>query len=169
MRHRILPGLLLCCAWAAAGAEAPLPSPIPERFNDLNLSGSGELRWFGLKLYRASLWQDASGTRVLDIQYARGFSRGQLVEASVSEMRRLGADESALARWSEEMTRVFPDVEAGDRLIGVHRPGAGAIFYTTDGLAGEILDPGFAERFFAIWLDPRTRNPELRAELLGRE
>ncbi len=30
-----------------------------------------------------------------------------------------------------------------------------------------VRDVAFAKAFFAIWLDPRTRNPELRARLLG--
>ena len=31
---------------------------------------------------------------------------------------------------------------------------------------GQVDDPAFARRFFGIWLDPRTRDPELRTRLL---
>jgi len=43
----------------------------------------------------------------------------------------------------------------------------GCRFYVGDQLQHEIRDPEFAEAFFAIWLDPRTRDPELRQQLLG--
>jgi hypothetical protein len=33
---------------------------------------------------------------------------------------------------------------------------------------GEIAEPEFARLFFAIWLDPRTSAPDLRAALLRR-
>jgi len=42
-----------------------------------------------------------------------------------------------------------------------------AASYVGDQLQHEIRDPEFAEAFFAIWLDPRTRDPELRQQLLG--
>jgi hypothetical protein len=32
---------------------------------------------------------------------------------------------------------------------------------------GDIDDREFARAFFAIWLDPRTSEPELRKQLLG--
>jgi hypothetical protein len=35
-------------------------------------------------------------------------------------------------------------------------------------LLGTIDDPVFARAFFAIWLDPRTREPQLRNRLLGK-
>ncbi|MCP2020685.1 UNVERIFIED_ORG: hypothetical protein J2Y84_003658 [Pseudomonas reinekei] len=31
----------------------------------------------------------------------------------------------------------------------------------------DVKDLQFAQAFFAIWLDPRTSNPELRQQLLG--
>jgi len=42
------------------------------------------------------------------------------------------------------------------------------LFYSATGYLGAIEDPEFARVFFAIWLDPRTQTPDLRAALLGR-
>ncbi|WP_394791201.1 chalcone isomerase family protein, partial [Rhodoferax sp.] len=67
----------------------------------------------------------------------------------------------------EEMTRVIPDVKKGEHLTGVNRPGAGAQFYYQGKAIGSIADPEFARAFFAIWLDARTREPELRQSLIG--
>ncbi|MNC84230.1 hypothetical protein D3C75_1386630 [compost metagenome] len=49
----------------------------------------------------------------------------------------------------------------------MHLPGVGVRFYAGTQLQHEVRDHDFARAFFAIWLDPRTRNPELRAQLLG--
>ena len=59
-----------------------------------------------------------------------------------------------------------PDVKKGDRIVGVYQPGNGARFFFNGASRGEIRDAAFAERFFAIWLGPRTSEPAMRAALL---
>jgi hypothetical protein len=49
----------------------------------------------------------------------------------------------------------------------MHLPTRGAEFYHQGKLTGRIDDVEFAGAFFAIWLDERTREPALRARLLG--
>lgn len=166
---------------AASAASAPAADATPAALFPLPANaavwqqwGSGEMRFFGLRLYRATLWVAGAGIEdaphALSLQYRRNFSRQQLVDASLDEMSRLGADgiTSQAARWRAELERVFPDVKAGDRIIGLHLPGQGARFYHQGRPTGEISDPELARRFFAIWLDPRTRAPEVRALLLQR-
>lgn len=155
-------GLLLL----AGGAAAVLPQ-------DWRLQGQGEMRWFGFRLYQASLW--APGGRwqpeqpyALELRYSRDIPSARLVQASIEEMQRLGnADDARLLRWQVELERVFPDVRSGDVIHGVHLPQRGAEFYHQGRLTGRIEDVDFARAFFAIWLDPRTREPALRASLLG--
>lgn len=148
--------------------------------------GSGEMTWFGLSLYRATLWvggapRDASDATLRDdtplalaLEYRRDIPAARIVQASVDEMRKLGATPEQLQRWETEMRRVFPDVRKGDVLTGLHLPGRGARFYfqprgngdVRSEVRGEVLDAEFARRFFAIWLDPRTSAPDVRAALL---
>ena len=91
------------------------------------------------------------------------------MSTSLDEMRRLGGgDEAVLARWRAELERVFPDVSEGETIVGVSLPGRGAAFYHQGRLLGEVADPAFAQTFFAIWLDRRTRVPALRARLFGQ-
>ncbi|MDN6858977.1 chalcone isomerase family protein [Pseudomonas sp. CAN2814] len=168
-RETVLFGLLLCLAASSVAADwrATLPSAAP--------LGSGEYRWYGLRLYSATLWSDSERPWpdqpfALELTYHRSLGRDTLVQASIEEIRRLqgdAVDEVTLARWSAEMGRAFADVSAGDRLVGVSVPGQGCRFYLNDQLRHEIADPRFAAAFFAIWLDPRTQAPELRRELLG--
>lgn len=103
----------------------------------------------------------------LRLDYRRNIAGSAIAEASVKEMRQLGTDEALLRRWGPEMARLFPDVKPGDHIVGVYRP-EGATFLFNGRSLGEIPEPEFARRFFAIWLDPRTSAPELRAALLRR-
>ena len=134
--------------------------------------GRGEMTWFGFSIYRATLWvagdDPASAPSALQLDYHRDIPSERLVQTSIDEMRRLGADETQLRAWEAELKRVFPDVKEGDSIVGVHLPGRAARFYYRGVPSGEVADPEFARRFFGIWLDPKSRSPELRAALLSR-
>lgn len=133
--------------------------------------GSGEFRRFGLLIYEATLWAADDPQRpplALKLTYRRSIAAQAIVEASVKEMRNLGlSDETTRQRWGQQMTRLFPDVKPGDHILGYFAPEA-AVFYFNDRRLGSIDDPAFAHAFFAIWLDPKTSAPELRAALLKR-
>lgn len=141
--------------------------------------GQAEMRWLGLRIYRAELWADTaqwqvsapfdSGPFALQIRYALPVSRDQLVSTSIDEIRRLRPTEQRLNDWENAMRRVFVDVKSGDEITGVYFPGAGARFYQGVRILGDINDPQFARAFFAIWLDPRTREPDIRRKLLAQD
>lgn len=152
-----------------------LPPAVVADSPELRLLGAGRMRWFGLLLYDASLWVNGAEWQwdrpfALDLHYAREFSGRRIAEASADEIRRMGlADPARIDGWRAEMLRVFPDVKSGDRITGVYRPGEGAEFFLHGRSIGAIRDPEFARVFFSIWLDTRTREPRLRAALLGRK
>lgn len=160
---------------AAPAAAVELPAAACNLLQSCRMIGQGQLRWWGFHVYDAALWSSsgrwqAQAPYALDIRYARRVTGAQLAETSVDELRRLGiGDEAALARWGAAMRKLFPDVAPGSRLIGVHVPQRGALFYSATAYLGSIEDPEFARGFFAIWLDPRTQTPDLRAALLGRD
>lgn len=164
--------LLMLLAQPAAAAE--LPAAACSLLQTCRLIGEGQLRWWGFHVYDAALWSPTGRWQerspyALDIRYARRVTGTQLAETSIDELRRLGiGDEAALARWGAAMKRLFPDVAPGSRLIGVHVPQRGALFYSATTYLGAIEEPEFARGFFAIWLDPRTQTPDLRTALLGR-
>jgi hypothetical protein len=83
-------------------------------------------------------------------------------------MRRVGAFSDAQAQaWLQAMQAAFPDVAAGDRLTGIHRPGQGARFLANGRPTLDVNDPEFARLFFGIWLSDKTSEPQLRQALLG--
>ncbi|WP_157670647.1 chalcone isomerase family protein [Chitinibacter sp. GC72] len=148
--------------------------PIPQA----RAIGSGDLRWFGLKIYTARLWSEQSrfdpaapaAPFALELTYHRSISREQFVKTSLDEITRLFGNRypaATLKRWEAEMQRAFTDVKEGDQLIGVYLPNAGCRFYSRSQLLAEIRDPEFAKAFFAIWFDERTKDSGLRAQLIG--
>lgn len=134
--------------------------------------GSGEFRRFGFLVYEATLWAAGDDPLrpplALKLTYKRNIAGKDIAEASVKEIRNLGmADSAQLKRWGEQMENIFPNVKPGDHILGVHLPD-GARFFYNDQAAGTVDDPAFARAFFAIWLDPKTSAPDLRAALLKR-
>ena len=161
-------------ALPGASAARALPPAVAAAAGPMELAGEGEMRWLGFKLYDAALWVEPGrapddADHALAIRYARAIAAERLVEASLDEMRRLGErDEAKLARWRSLLQQALPSVAAGDTLVGLHRPGRGASFWHQGRLTARIDEAELARAFFAIWLDQRTREPELRARLLGR-
>lgn len=166
-RRRLLGALAAFPAALLVGSPAARAA---DPTDGLQRWGQGEFRRFGFLVYEARLWAGDDPRRpplALRLDYKRSIPGSAIAEASVREMRQLGADEAALARWGSEMTRLFPDVKAGDHIVGVYHPDAARFVFNGRPL-GEIADADFARRFFGIWLDPRTSAPELRAALLRR-
>ena len=158
--------LLLSCAAPAHADGSPAQEPMQRL-------GSGTMRWLGLRIYDAELWTsgraaDYSRSFALSLRYARALKGAAIAERSAEEIARLDFGSPAQrAAWRDTMRALFPDVAAGDSLSGLYLPGRGARFFHNGQPLGEIDDVQFARAFFAIWLDPRTSAPDLRAALLG--
>ena len=138
-------------------------------------AGQSRLTVWGFAVYDARLWV-APGFRrsafaehalALELAYLRDFSAEDIARRSLQEMRRAEPIDAAQARaWQETLTRVLPDVKAGDRLLGIYRPGRGASFLHNGQPVGEVADARFARLFFGIWLGPASSEPGLREALL---
>lgn len=173
LRRRLLLAAALTPLAAMANVLPQLPALSGVRWQRW---GSGELRRFGFRVYRATLWAGSDDPQqppyALELEYALSISGERLAATSVDEMRHIGVGDAVLrARWGEELRRLFPDVRAGERIVGMHLP-EGAVFYhqaeSRTRLLGRIDDPAFARAFFAIWLNSKSSAPELRAILLRR-
>jgi hypothetical protein len=113
-------------ATAAAATESTvLAVPLPAEVPPLRLRGSGQFRWFGLRIYEASLWSVADDTRdrspsasgaaaapagatekslqvidfkgffALQLRYHRSFEGSAIAQRSLEEIERLGLGSSA--------------------------------------------------------------------------
>ena len=138
--------------------------------------GGGEMRFLGFRIYHATLWADQKPFQpgrafALQLTYHRSIARDRLVQTSIGEIRRISRpaiDTATLARWETALRGAMVDVAEGDQLIGVYLPERGMRLYSEQKLLADIEDPALARAFFAIWLDPATRDQGLRRQLLGQ-
>jgi hypothetical protein len=161
---------------AQTQTSRPAPPEIATALKTAQLQGAGGFRWWGLLIYEASLWVDKAlkpgryteAPFALQLQYARALEGQQIAERSLVEMRRVGSfDEPLGQRWLAQMGRAFPNVVAGDRLVGVHQPGQATQFFCNGTPTGSVAEPAFAALFFGIWLSDRGPEPVLRRALYG--
>jgi hypothetical protein len=133
------------------------------------------LRVWGFEVYDARLWTPrgfrhslaAQFPFALELQYLRKLEGSAIASRSIDEMRRVGSFTDAQAQaWLAAMRELFPNVSAGERITGVNLPGEGAEFWVNGQRVGVIKDETFARLFFGIWLDERTSEPKMRAQLL---
>nr|WP_315477313.1 chalcone isomerase family protein [uncultured Undibacterium sp.] len=144
------------------------------------LVGSGEFTWWGLSIYSARLWQESGISPMafnpqqsfaLEITYNKSISRERFVDTSIDEIKRLHGDSfnsEQMQQWRSYMAKAFTDVKNGDQLIGVYIPQFGCRFYSQSKLLAEIPDEKFSKAFFSIWLDPRSKDSQLRTKLTGQ-
>lgn len=157
----------VCRPVHAAGWRDALGVPV--------LLGRGEMRWFGLRLYRAALWAGQRPWRAdrpyaLQLRYDRHFGRARLASASIDEIRRMGraaVTQATLDGWEAQLRDAFVDVAPDDELTGLSLPGQGLHLYQGERRLAALDDAALARAFFGIWLDPGTRAPALRQALLG--
>jgi len=133
------------------------------------------LRVWGFEVYDARLWtprgfrhsQAAQFPFALELQYLRKLEGSAIASRSIDEMRRVGSFSDAQAQtWLTAMRDMFPNVGSGERITGINLPGEGAEFWVNGQRVGLVKDETFARLFFGIWLDERTSEPKMRAQLL---
>lgn len=160
----------------SAKATAPAPDLANAPLAGARLAGQGTMRFLGFDIYRARLWVqpgfDAENygahALALELTYQRNFTAEAIARRSIEEMRRVGSFTPQQAtRWQQALQQALPDVKPGDSLLGLHQPGAGAVFQMGGRVVGEVADAEFARLFFGIWLSPQTSEPGLRQALLA--
>lgn len=161
--------------WWPARASTVEPTAV-DALTGKQTVGSALFRYWGFEVYQATLAAPAGfdATRyeqqrfALELQYRRAFQGRDIAQRSIDEMQAIAPLNAQQTRdWRAAMERAFPDIQPGDRLLGVHVPGEGARFYFNGQLRATVDDPVFSARFFGIWLSPRTSAPQLRAALIG--
>ena len=174
--RQLLIGLVLAVAAGLAGARA-VPNEVAGSLPNAVLGGNSRLTYLGFKVYDASLWVtpafsvaefDRHGF-ALELSYLRAFTGASIAQRSEVEMRRQGGvSEVKLAQWKQKMLDVFPNVRKGDRLVGLHRPGVGAVFLLNGQPLATIDDADFSRHFFGIWLSAQTSDLQLRRALVSQ-
>jgi hypothetical protein len=166
---------IACAAPALAAPTSDARAPVQSYVEEARLAGTGRVTVLGFRVYDAALYvpprfdpmRPTAQPFVLELAYARRLEGRGIADASRDEIERLGLGSAdQLIRWQRQMAALFPNVESGQRLAGVNVPDTGVRFYFDGRFIGAIEDPAFARAFFSIWLDERTRAPQLRESLL---
>lgn len=161
--------------WWPMQASAAEPTATAA-LNGKQTVGSSLFRYWGFEVYQATLLAGARFDAArfeqqrfaLELQYRRAFKGRDIAQRSIDEMQGIEPlSAQQVADWQAAMQQAFPDIQPGDRLLGVHEPGSGARFYFNGQLRATVDDPEFSARFFGIWLSPRTSAPQLRAALIA--
>jgi hypothetical protein len=173
------PGVASTVVGSAASTD-----PIALQLGEPREAGRGTLRFLGMRVYEALLWVPAQGSAssersgalsapfdrdfALELVYAMELPGARIAERSDVEIGRSPerGTPAQRARWLERMRAIFPDVRAGDRIVGVYRVNGPSRFFFNGKPIGEVDDPAFGRAFFGIWLDAKTSEPSLREALL---
>lgn len=159
-------------------SNASSSASYPEAFSRVcqdtwRLCGEGVFSWSVFRFYRARLLThtgtfDSDKPFLLDLHYLRSLTGQQIVSTSMDEIARIHPlNEEQRRRWTAALESMIPDVCLGDRLLGWFVPGNRVDFFSSSDALGEINDPEFVRMFSSIWLDEKTRSPQLREALLG--
>jgi hypothetical protein len=149
---------------------------VESELTQARVTGTARLTYWGFDVYNATLFTEPTfrGTEpmqhrfALELRYLRSFKGRDIAKSSLDEMKRLGdITEPQAERWLKQMQSAFPDVQPGDRITGVNRPGQGARFFFNGRATAEVADPDFSRLFFGIWFSEKSPKPKIRQALLG--
>ncbi|MDG1156469.1 MAG: chalcone isomerase family protein [Litorivicinaceae bacterium] len=169
-RLTALSKLLLIVLWLTTSASVASAERVPESYC---LVGAGRLSVLFWDIYNIQLWAPDGQYRpdqpfALELQYLRSVDRETIAETSVEEIQQQANLElDVLADWQIQLIQIFPDIQKGDRLIGLYAPQMPSQFFLNGTSIGVIDDANLSRHFFDIWLSEETSKPQLRLQLLG--
>jgi hypothetical protein len=152
-------------------------SKVTEHFPTLIAVGRGELTWFGLSIYHASLWTATGEYQsvkdslpiALTITYNKNIKSDALAKRTVKEWKSLGLfDDQWRKYWGQRLRQIWPNVAPGDSITTLVTANRKTRFYHNDKLLSDLADPTFGTALLSIWLDDETSEPDLREKLIGQ-
>ncbi|MBY0406521.1 MAG: chalcone isomerase family protein [Rickettsiales bacterium] len=165
--------VFLCLLPMTAAADVR-PGFLAKYINSHQPMGHATLRKFFVRVYDANIWADVDSITykdpfALSLTYDVTIDNHDFVDRTIKEMAQVsGVKPNELEnKYREDLMRVFRNVKPGDTITALYLPKESVKFYFNDEHTGEIADKAFAERFFGIWLSPKTSEPDFRQALLN--
>jgi len=153
---------------------ANAPQPVLQNISPNFLIGESDLRYFGLKVYRAELWCEKAQFSynqkfALHLTYNMNFSKEDLAQRSIEEIERIHVlQDLEKENYYQQLLKIFANVKKGDQKVALFLPQRGLEMYYNNQLIGKISDPKLARLFVDIWLDERGSFPKVTKKLLGK-
>lgn len=160
-------------------AEAARPPDITAQGVRMVLHGEAVLTvGYLFRVYEAGLYMEegANTTNVLGdvpkrlaIQYLRAIKADQIIGIG-NDTLALQVEPKQLAELRDRIATIngwYEDVKPGYQYTLTYVPGYGSELALNGRVLGRIEGADFARAYFGIWLDPRTKYQEFRANLLN--
>ena len=179
-----LAGSLSFCVTAKdTSSKSELPSD-PKKLNHLQhhlqsprVVGKGLYSVWGFDIYHATLWGSEKTFKpeqwhtqrlALELRYARSFNSKEIAKRSIDEIHiQSQIPTEKVQSWLKILEDLFPNVDKDQTITGIYLPGENSQFLFNDKPIGSISDLDLSQRFFAIWLSPKTTAPALRKALFN--
>ena len=104
----------------------------------------------------------------LSLTYLRDFAAKDIVKATNEQWQHLGKTD-LLGKFDQQLLALWPDIKEGETLSFITDTQGIGTFYHNDTKLGGIDDSQFADNFLAIWLSPKTSQPDMRKQLIGEQ
>lgn len=140
--------------------------------SDLKKVGDAKFSVLFWDIYTSELWTDTGRFEsyhqplAFEITYLRDIDKKDLLARTVDQWQHLAIEKAMFQPYEKQLLAIWPDIVAGDKLMLTTINGVGEFFYNGK-FIGKVEDSNFVELFLAIWLSPKTSQPDLRAHLLG--
>lgn len=105
---------------------------------------------------------------LFEITYLKDITKKDLIERTIEQWQHIGHTENDFGAFVPELETMWPNIKAGDSLALLVNDKA-SVFYFNQQKIGEINNDEFGRLFLNIWLAHNTSQPQLRAQLLGKQ
>ena len=165
-------------ARAADLAGVKVPDTLSAGDKVIKLNGLGLRKKAMFKVYVGALYlvspsKDAGAILAADrakairMQFLRGLTKKQLVEAFKEGFEANAPDKAGQKAAFNKMLALVPDVKEGDTLTFTYVPGKGTTLQIGSKELGVFAGKGFADAVFSIWLGPKPPSDDLKKGMLG--
>lgn len=166
--------MMLLSITLPASAQASNVSSTLSNFEQVGEARLKVMFWnvFDAALYSQSGSYNENEAFALTLTYLRPLKGEKIVDATMEEIRRLATStisDAQLQDWNTRLNKIIPDVSKGMSITGVRTPEGFTELYVGDDKKGSFDDVAFTDAFFSIWLGEDTKEPVLRAKLIGLE
>ena len=160
----------------ATSAALSTPPEVQANLTNASLTGAAIASILTKTIYDAELWsEDGKPFTIKDdfalaLTYKASFNASVLAWATVLEIARIeDAKKAKFEDLEQKLNTCFSDVKRGDRFTAMPAGADNITFFLNGQKSCNLSYPKLTERFFGIWLGPKTRDAKISAKLKGVE
>ncbi len=165
---------LLPLGWAAQAFAQSTPPEVNSVVPQPAVAGEGQFRYLGLKVYELDLFTqggsrfNANKPFALSIEYDRKIRTAVLLKASLGELERVEGKKADHGAIRDKLASCYRDITPGDRIVAAPKGADAMSFWVNGRRTCTLSHPNFRDRYMAIWLSDRARDPEQARRLRGQ-